>query len=91
MEQMFNLRLTLGSFRYDPFANVCVSFIFRKVIRIYRRVFEKKERLKLHLVSYKNLSALKSQSNLMNIFGLRAVLRTLCPVPGPGSGKTEVK
>jgi len=23
-------RLTLGSFRYDPFANVCVSLIFRK-------------------------------------------------------------
>jgi len=44
MEQMFNLRLTLGSFRYDPFANVCVSFIFRKGHSDISASFRKKKK-----------------------------------------------
>lgn len=37
-------RLTLGSSRYDPFANVCVSLIFRKGHSdISALVFEKKD------------------------------------------------
>ena len=66
-------------------------WLFGKIIiRIYRRWRSKKKWLKLHLISYKNLSAIKSQSNLMNIFGLMAVRRIPCPgslVPGPAKQK----
>ena len=40
-------RLTLGSSRYDPFANVCVSFIFRKCHSDISASFQKKKERKV--------------------------------------------
>ena len=92
MEQMFIFVWRWGLLDMILLQMFASVWFFEKVIRIYRLWFSKKRWLKLHLVSYKNLSEHKiSIKSYDDIWTKGSASHPLPRAPGSGSGKTEVK